>query len=115
MDIELLYFDGCPNWEEARGRLAEALDAFLSGTLAAWAGGGSVVLIRNPNGDQAPRLAAERAAFPGSPTIRIDGIDPFAPTDGVGLSCRVYRTVTGLGGAPSVADLILALRQAEDR
>ncbi len=27
MDIELLYFDGCPNWEEARGRLAEALAA----------------------------------------------------------------------------------------
>ena len=27
MDIELLYFDGCPNWEEARDRLAEALAA----------------------------------------------------------------------------------------
>ncbi len=47
----------------SRVRVPDALDAFLSGTLAAWAGGGSVVLIRNPNGDQAPRLAAERVSL----------------------------------------------------
>ncbi|WP_256922658.1 DF family (seleno)protein [Rhodococcus rhodochrous] len=103
MDIELLYFDGCPNWEEARDRLAEAL--------AATGNAGTPIRLRRIETPE----AAERTAFPGSPTIRIDGTDPFAPTDGVGLSCRVYRTVTGLGGAPSVADLILALRQAEDR
>ena len=103
MDIELLYFDGCPNWEKARDRLAEAL--------AATGNAGTPIRLRRIETPE----AAERTAFPGSPTIRIDGTDPFAPTDGVGLSCRVYRTVTGLGGAPSVADLILALRQAEDR
>ncbi len=44
----------------SRVRVPDVLDAFLSGTLAAWASGGSVVLIRNANGDQAHRLAAER-------------------------------------------------------
>ena len=37
---------------------------------------------------------AERERFPGSPTIRIDGVDVVPPGDGdpVGLTCRVYRT-----------------------
>ena len=39
MDIELLYFDGCPNWEEARDRLAEALAA--TGNAGKRAGGGT--------------------------------------------------------------------------
>ena len=103
MDIELLYFDGCPNWELARDRLAEAL--------AATGNAGTPIRLRRIETPE----AADRAAFPGSPSIRIDGIDPFDPTEGVGLTCRVYRTADGLEGAPSPADLILALRQAEGR
>ncbi len=49
--------------------------------------------------------AAERAGFHGSPTILIDGRDPFV-TGGepVGLTCRVYRTDEGPQGAPTVAE-----------
>ena len=103
MDIELLYFDGCPNWEEARDRLAEAL--------AATGNAGTPIRLRRIETPE----AAERVAFPGSPTIRIDGIDPFAPTEGVGLTCRVYRTADGLEDVPSTADLITVLRHAEHR
>ncbi|MBW1600438.1 alkylmercury lyase family protein [Streptomyces sp. JJ38] len=48
----------------------------------------------------------------GSPTILLDGVDPFAPADAVpGVACRVYRGTDGtLAGAPSVA----ALREALD-
>ena len=35
--------------------------------------------------------------------------DPSAP---VGLACRVYRTTTGLAGAPSVDELTAVLRVA---
>jgi hypothetical protein len=36
---------------------------------------------------------AERLRFVGSPTILIDGRDPFGGTgEGFGLSCRVYAT-----------------------
>ena len=39
---------------------------------------------------------AERVGFLGSPTILIDGTDPFdAPGATPGLSCRLYRTDTG--------------------
>ena len=38
----------------------------------------------------------------GSPTILINGSDPFAsPAEGPSLSCRLYRQADGsLGGAP---------------
>jgi hypothetical protein len=39
---------------------------------------------------------AERAEFPGSPTIRVDGEDIQPPEDEpIGLSCRVYRRPDG--------------------
>lgn len=46
----------------------------------------------------------------GSPTILIDGHDPFAeagtPTS---MSCRLYRSSGGFDGAPGVAELIAAI------
>jgi hypothetical protein len=56
---------------------------------------------------------AVRVGFLGSPTILIDGADPFAaPGVTPSLSCRVYRTDTGLAGAPIVEQLraVLATR-----
>jgi len=56
---------------------------------------------------------AEREAFVGSPTIRIDGRD-IAPTEGepVGLTCRVYRTRDGsVSPIPDREDLRAALRR----
>ena len=50
--------------------------------------------------------AAERTRFRGSPTILIDGRDPFAKgEEAFGLSCRVYDTAEGPQGAPTEAQL----------
>ena len=53
---------------------------------------------------------AEDVGFTGSPTIRIDGTDPFATTtQQVGLACRVYPTPDGLAGSPTTAQLLEVL------
>lgn len=96
MDIALLYFDDCPNWKIADDRLAaiaaERCDLTVSRHL--------VDTLEE----------AERVGFHGSPSILVDGIDVFAePDDGVGLSCRVYRTPDGPAGAPTIEQLRAAL------
>ena len=95
MEITLQYFDGCPNWRLAEQRLRDALR--LSGTEAVH----RVVHERVETPEQ-----AEERGFHGSPTILLDGRDPFgddvAP---VGLSCRMYRTDAGPDGAPSMSEL----------
>ena len=50
----------------------------------------------------------------GSPTLLIDGSDPFAgPGDSPGMSCRLYRDEDGrLSGAPSARQLRQAIGQA---
>ena len=97
MEVALLYFDGCPSWREAERRLQAVLgpDAALT-----------YVHVRTPED-------AERLSFRGSPTVLVDGRDPFADEDDpVGLSCRVFRTPEGLRGAPTVEQLREALGQA---
>jgi hypothetical protein len=83
--VELLWFPGCPNWQETDQRLREALA--LSGTDAEVA----LVEVSTPED-------AERLRFRGSPTV--------------GLSCRVFGTPDGLRGAPTVEQLVDALRGA---
>ena len=98
MDVALLYFDGCPNWVEAQQRLTEALTAV--GAESAY----RLVPVTTVED-------AERLGFRGSPTVLVDGRDPFAESDApVGLSCRVYRTPDGLRGAPTVEQLVAVLR-----
>jgi hypothetical protein len=95
MKVELLYFDGCPHWKTAEERLRE---------VAAEQG---FEVTRRPIGT--PDEARE-AGFRGSPTILVDGEDPFAAGDEpVGLSCRVYRTPAGVDGAPTIEQLRAAL------
>jgi hypothetical protein len=99
VNVTLLYFDGCPNWQVADARLREALIR---------AGRDDVHvehrLVATPE-------QAEAVGFRGSPTVLVDGQDPFAdPNAPVGLSCRVYRTEVGLGGSPTVAGLLAVLR-----
>ncbi|PVU84310.1 thioredoxin family protein (plasmid) [Cellulomonas sp. WB94] len=101
MKVELQYFDGCPSWHEAEERLREALDA---------AGRVDVVVERVLV--STPEQAAE-LSFHGSPSVLVDGVDPFAAPDApVGLACRLYRTPSGLAGAPTVEQLadVLAAR-----
>lgn len=52
-------------------------------------------------------VTAIRAGMHGSPTLLVDGRDPFAqPGQTPSLSCRLYRGAGGAAqGAPSVAQL----------
>lgn len=98
MKVELLWFSGCPNWQETGARLRQALP--LAGVDA------EVVPVEVKTDEDAVRLR-----FRGSPTVLIDGRDPFArESDPVGLSCRVFRTPEGLRGAPTVEQLVAVLR-----
>lgn len=93
-----MYFDGCPNWTVANERLTEALRA-------ANHNGVTVEHRRVETVEE-----AEELGFLGSPTIRIDGTDPFASgTEQVGLACRVYATPSGLSGSPTTDQLVQVL------
>ena len=97
MQVVLRYFDGCPNWETARERLEEALHTIGVST--------EVRLEQVTSQEQ-----AERLRFVGSPTILVDGRDPFpAGDEGFGLTCRVYWSDAGASGSPTVGQLVEAL------
>lgn len=96
--IILRYFDGCPNWQIAKARLDEALER-LEAKRSVY-----LELVHTPE-------EAESLDFRGSPTILIDGRDPFVATGSAGLSCRIYRTPSGLEGAPSVDQLVAVLQE----
>ncbi|WP_324277130.1 thioredoxin family protein [Blastococcus brunescens] len=101
MDVVLLYFDGCPNWQVTDARLREAL-------VEVGAGGVPVKHRTVSTPDE-----ADAVEFRGSPTVLINGHDPFLNRESpVGLSCRVYRTDDGLAGSPTVRQLIGVLREA---
>lgn len=56
---------------------------------------------------------AERVGFHGSPSILIDGVDAFASAgDTVGLACRVYSTIEGLTGSPTLEQLREAIARS---
>ncbi|MFH2101756.1 MAG: thioredoxin family protein [Chloroflexota bacterium] len=98
MQIDLLYFDGCPSWQDGLENLKPALHAER---LEA-----EINLIKVKDDEQANRLK-----FLGSPSYRANGQDwwPEArPT--YGLSCRVYSTPQGMRGAPTVEMLREKLR-----
>ena len=100
MELTLLTVPACPNAAAFEERLAVAL-----------AGHPGAVVHRREVADE--REAAE-AGMHGSPTLLIDGADPFAgPDDAPSLSCRLYRDAAGrTGGAPPVEALIQALAEA---
>lgn len=98
MKVELLYFDGCPNWNVAEERLMDALTAT----------GRDSITVHHRKVETIEEAA--EVGFTGSPTVRIDGHDPFL-TGGeqVGLACRVYATPEGLRGSPTVEQFIEVL------
>lgn len=107
MEIEVLYFDGCPNHEALIARLRR--------------------LMREARVDEQVRLRrveseqdARREAFLGSPTLRIDGrdVEPGAERrSDFGLRCRLFATVDGPRGVPADEWVLAALagRSAQRR
>jgi hypothetical protein len=103
MRVELLYFDGCPNYERLLPRLRE------------------MVAEVDPRGDVHLRRVesledADRERFLGSPTVRVDGDDvddgAMERTD-FGLKCRLYRTNEGLSPLPPETWIREALMRAD--
>jgi hypothetical protein len=98
--IEFLYWAGCPSHPEARALLREVL---AEHGLAA-----EVEEHEVTSQDEADRLA-----FPGSPTIRVDGVDvePEGAAGRAMLACRIYRLPDGrVSPVPSREQLEAALR-----
>jgi hypothetical protein len=94
MDVELLWFSGCPTHEAAERMLRDVLDEH---------GLDDVPIHRVQVEDEATGIAVR---FPGSPTIRIDGkdIEPEPlPSADYSPRCRLYFTSTGLSGLPERA------------
>jgi hypothetical protein len=100
MELVLLTVAGCPNAAAFEERLAAALTEHPE-----------MVVRHRVVGNE--REAAE-AGMHGSPTLLVDGTDPFAaPGQPSSLSCRLYRDASGQAGpVPSVAELRRVLTAA---
>lgn len=101
MRVELLVVPNCPHENVASERLRHALDDTGHTT--------TPVKVRTMTAE----AVAGTPDFAGSPTILIDGADPFAEqaTGSGAFSCRIYHGEAGLAGAPSVEQLRQVLRR----
>ncbi len=91
MQVSIVYRKGCPNVEAARAHVDDALAALDKAD--------TPVELLEVETDQ----EAQRHAMHGSPTVLVNGADPFAPPDApTTLECRPY-------GAPTVEELIEVL------
>jgi hypothetical protein len=101
MKVTIQYCDGCPHWKLADDRVRRVLKGAANDEVTL-----EYELIDSPE-------RAKRVGFHGSPTILVDGRDPFLNGDEpVGLACRVFRTEAGAAGAPTEAELRKVLRQS---
>lgn len=98
--VQVLTVTDCPHRETALDRVRQALDRV---------GASQAVVTESVIDD--PEVAAA-AGMHGSPTVLIDGHDPFAAAGiEASVSCRLFRTASGFDGAPSIDDLVAALSQ----
>lgn len=94
--VSLQYFEGCPNWRTTADHLARLADEGLD------------VSVDHEVIDSHEMAVAR--GFHGSPTVLVDGVDPFAGENTpIGLACRVYRTPRGVAGSPTLSQLRQAL------
>jgi hypothetical protein len=94
MQVKILYFSGCPNWQKAAEWTRTALDELGYGDAA-------LELVDVHRISHLPRNWAS------SPTVLVDGRDPFADGDLPASrdACRMYRNAGGLEGAPGLDEL----------
>ena len=100
--VEVLTFEGCPHAEPALELVKRVL-----------ADSGVGATVRRVDVPDAEAAAAQR--FLGSPTIRVNGrdIEPgVAERDQYVLSCRIYRTESGVRAEPEEQWLREALSAA---
>jgi alkylmercury lyase len=91
MKLVLLQVPGCPGADLVAARLAEL------------------------GIEDVPRRVTDELRT-GSPTLLIDGVDPFAEPAPPGLACRLYRDERGIPGrAPSLARLRTVLEAAMNK
>ena len=96
MKVELLWWEGCPSYPEAR----ELLEDVLAGR--------AEIEMREVHSDE----EAAALGFPGSPTILVDGrdVDPAGAHGQPSLSCRIYHLPDGrISPVPSREQLEEAL------
>ena len=100
MELTVLVVPGCPHAELLEQRLA-------------------VVLAGRPDATISRRVIADaelaqRWSMLGSPTLLIDGVDPFAKSgQPASLSCRLYPSSTGKSeGTPAVSALRAVIEEA---
>jgi hypothetical protein len=102
--VEILYFDGCPNYEAARAlvdRVSRELGLHPELRLV----------------EVEDESSAQRLRFLGSPTIRVDGRDVEPNGDertDHALACRVYRTDNGVAAQPDEGWLRAALQHEKE-
>jgi hypothetical protein len=103
VNVELLYFEGCPSYAAFLPRLERILEeAGLSG---------APDLRRIGSQEE-----AERERFLGSPTLRIDGsdVEPGAEERvDFGMKCRLYRAERGLSRVPPDELVRAALKRVQ--
>jgi hypothetical protein len=104
MDVELLVVPDCPNESVALSALHLAFDRIGLTTQSV-----RTTVITSQE-------QAETRGFAGSPTILVDGVDPFGVAgQSPAFACRVYATASGLSGMPPLDDVIIALTAARSQ
>lgn len=101
-DVELLWWRGCPSWERAIEIVRAEMEAVGLDPAKL-----RVVEVKG-------EADAARHGFPGSPTVRVGGrdIQPPAPEEPIGLTCRIYRRRDGrTSPLPDPADIRDALEE----
>lgn len=100
MDFELRIIAGCPHAASAGELFAQALKL---------EGQSRMTLRTREVGTDAD---AESLDFHGSPSFTLNGVDLFPSNADPAVTCRVYPSVQGLSGLPSLDSLRDAVRTA---
>ena len=103
MRIELLVFEGCPNWGPARELLQAGMASLgIIGEI-------QEIQVKSPE-------HAQELNFPGSPTLRVNGQDvaPLPEHFEPAMGCRTYLVQGHRQGLPDAAWVLEALRKAQE-
>jgi len=98
--VELMVVPDCPNMVPAQTQLRAIVDEFGHTGMTV-----RTTVIRSED-------EAVARGFTGSPSLRINGIDPSPSSGPVGMSCRLYRTADGVSGLPDAVDVRAAIAAA---